>query len=35
VGLPADFSVFLQEWIADAGGPVGFAATNALRAVTP
>jgi len=34
-GLPSNTSLFLQAWIADAGGPVGFSATNALSATTP
>jgi hypothetical protein len=34
-GFPPGFSLFMQEWVVDAGGPAGLAATNALRAVTP
>ena len=34
-GLPSNFSLYLQYWINDASGPVGFAASNALRGVTP
>ena len=34
-GLPSGTSLYLQAWLADAGGPAGFAATNALKAVTP
>jgi hypothetical protein len=33
--LPAGTSLFWQMWIPDAGGPVGFAATNALESITP
>jgi hypothetical protein len=29
-GIPAGTSVYLQHWIADAGAPAGFAASNAL-----
>ncbi|MHC5212663.1 MAG: hypothetical protein ACYTG2_18270 [Planctomycetota bacterium] len=35
VGLPPGLSLFMQEWVVDAGGPAGLAATNGLRAVTP
>lgn len=34
-GLPSNVSIVFQEWIADAGGPAGFAATNGLAATTP
>ncbi len=34
-GVPAGFSIWFQEWFADAGGPQGFAASNTLRGVTP
>jgi hypothetical protein len=34
-GLPAAFSLYFQGWVLDAGGPVGFAASNALQATTP
>ncbi len=34
-GVPAAFSTYLQEWIVDAAGPVGFSASNALSATTP
>jgi hypothetical protein len=34
-GLPGAFSTYLQEWIVDPAGPVGFAASNALSATTP
>lgn len=33
--LPASTTLYLQAWHADAGGPAGFAASNALAAVTP
>lgn len=35
VGLPSGIAIYFQDWITDAGGPKGFAATNALKAVTP
>ena len=34
-GLPGNFSLYFQYWINDAAGPVGFAASNALRGITP
>ncbi len=34
-GIPSGFSVYMQYWISDAGGPAGFAASNGLRATTP
>ena len=34
-GLPSNFGIELQEWIVDPAGPAGFAATNAVKAVTP
>ncbi len=34
-GLPVGTEIVMQAWIADAGGPVGFSATNGLSAVTP
>jgi hypothetical protein len=34
-GLPPGTETFFQAWIPDAGGPQGFAATNALRATSP
>lgn len=34
-GLPAGFELVLQAWIADAVGPAGFAASNALLAAAP
>lgn len=33
--LPSGFSLYFQFWVTDAAGPVGFAASNALRATTP
>lgn len=33
-GAPAGLDIVIQFWIADAGGPKGFAATNARKAVT-
>ncbi len=35
VGLPSNVSIWLQSWTPDAGGPVGFDATNALELITP
>ncbi len=34
-GLQSGLSLWFQEWITDPAGPAGFAASNALRAVTP
>jgi hypothetical protein len=34
-GLPSDFSLDFQAWIADAAGPHGFSASNGLSATTP
>ncbi|HEX5012216.1 MAG TPA: PQQ-binding-like beta-propeller repeat protein [Planctomycetota bacterium] len=34
-GMPSGTQLWLQEWIVDAGGPKGFAASNGLRATTP
>ena len=34
-GVPAGTSLWFHAWIADSGGPAGFAASNALQAVTP
>jgi Transglutaminase-like superfamily/Transglutaminase family len=34
-GLPSGAGFLLQAWLADAAGPQGFAASNALRGVTP
>jgi hypothetical protein len=33
--VPAGVNLYLQEWILDAGGPQGFAASNALKILTP
>jgi hypothetical protein len=35
VGIPSGFETFMQVWTSDAGGPVGFAASNGLRATAP
>ena len=35
LGLPSRVSVFMQFWVEDASGPVGFSASNGLAAVTP
>jgi hypothetical protein len=34
-GIPPGVTLFLQQWIADPGGPAGFAATNAIAGTTP
>jgi hypothetical protein len=34
-GLPSGFSFWSQTWIADAGAPFGFSASNGLRGVQP
>jgi hypothetical protein len=34
-GAPSRFSFYFQHWVTDAGGPLGFAASNGLRAKTP
>ena len=34
-GLPAGSKLWFQVWIADPGGPAGYAASNGLRAVMP
>jgi len=34
-GVPSGFQTFYQFWINDPGAPTGWAASNALRAVTP
>ena len=34
-GLPSGFQFWLQHWIADPAGPVGFSASNAVRGTTP
>ncbi|MHC5212526.1 MAG: sulfatase-like hydrolase/transferase [Planctomycetota bacterium] len=33
-GVPADVEIFFQFWMQDAGGPVGYSASNAVRALT-
>lgn len=33
-GLPAGLAIHLQAWIPDAGGPKGFAASNAIKSIT-
>lgn len=33
--LPSGLSLFLQYWITDAAGPLGFSASNGLHALTP
>ena len=35
MGMPPGTSLYLQAWLVDAGGPAGFAASNALHAITP
>ena len=35
LGVPSGASLWLQAWVADAGGPKGFAASNGLKATTP
>jgi len=34
-GVPSGMSMIWQVWVADASGPAGFAATNALQSVAP
>ncbi len=34
-GIPSGFSMYFQAWVADAGGPQGFAASNGLQGTTP
>ena len=34
-GLPAGSKLWFQVWVADPGGPAGYAASNGLRAVMP
>ncbi|HZM01176.1 MAG TPA: PKD domain-containing protein, partial [Planctomycetota bacterium] len=34
-GIPSGTQIWFQDWIADAAGPLGFSATNGLRATTP
>ncbi len=35
LGLPSGFDLYFQWWIQDTAGPAGFAASNAVRGVTP
>jgi hypothetical protein len=35
VGVPSEFSIYLQYWIEDPAGPVDFAASNAISGTTP
>ena len=35
MGLPSNFSLWMQSWTPDAGAPVGLDATNTLQLVTP
>jgi hypothetical protein len=35
LGVPSGFSTWYQHWITDAAGPVGLAASNALRSTAP
>jgi hypothetical protein len=35
VGLPSGTQLWMQAWVADAGGPKGFAASNGLQATAP
>ena len=34
-GLPSNVSFYFQHWVADPGGPAGFAASNGLQGTTP
>jgi len=34
-GIPSGASIYVQSWTADAGGPVGFDATNVLQCLFP
>jgi uncharacterized membrane protein len=34
-GVPSGFELFLQYWIQDGAGPVGFSASNGLKATVP
>ncbi|HVQ26236.1 MAG TPA: PKD domain-containing protein [Planctomycetota bacterium] len=34
-GIPSGTQIWFQEWITDPAGPLGFAASNGLRATTP
>ncbi len=35
LGVPSDFSLYLQYWIEDPAGPVSFSASNAISGTTP
>ena len=35
VAAAGGFDLFMQWWVTDAGGPVGFAASNGLKGTTP
>ena len=35
VGVPSRAAFYTQVWVQDAGGPAGFAATNAVQGLTP
>ena len=34
-GVPSNITIFFQWWVADAAGPMGFAASNAVSGITP
>jgi hypothetical protein len=34
-GVPSGFSMYLQYWIQDGGGPTGWSASNAIQGTTP
>jgi hypothetical protein len=34
-GIPSGFAFYFQHWMADPGGPLGFAASNAVQGTTP
>jgi hypothetical protein len=34
-GVPSGFALYIQHWVVDAGGPVGFSASNAVSGTTP
>ena len=34
-GFPSGTNIWFQQWITDAAGPLGYSATNGLRATTP
>ena len=34
-GVPSNANIYFQAWMADAGGPAGFSASNALKLLTP